>query len=268
MMKAKDYYQAGDVNAAIAAALEEVKQAPADAGRRGFLCELLCFVGDLERADRQLDALANLSPEAAVGVALFRQLIRAEQARQQFYAAGAVPEFLGEPTPALKLYVEASICLRENKTAEAAKLLAQAEEQRPKPAGTCDGQAFDDLRDLDDLTAGFLEVLTSTGKYFWVPMERVELLELRPPTRPRDLLWQRAHLVVRGGPDGEVYLPTLYAGTHADADDKVRLGRYTDWRGGDGTPVRGLGLRTFLVGNDARSILEMKEVTVNDGPTE
>jgi type VI secretion system protein ImpE len=70
-------------------------------------------------------------------------------------------------------------------------------------------------------------------------------------------------LVVRDGPDGEVYLPTLYAGSHADADDRVRLGRVTDWRGGDGLPVRGVGLRTFLVGSEGRPVLELKEIVVH-----
>ena len=79
--------------------------------------------------------------------------------------------------------------------------------------GTCDDQPFDDLRDLDELTASFFEVLTSTGKYFWIPLERVDTVEFRAWERPRDLLWRRAHMVVRGGPDGEVYLPVLYAGS-------------------------------------------------------
>jgi type VI secretion system protein ImpE len=262
-MKARDLYQAGELTQAIAAATDEVKQSPADTARRWFLCELLSFAGDLERVDRQLDTLGHQDPEAMVGVALFRQLVRAEQARQQFYSQGALPELLGEPTPALRQHLEASVCLREGKPADAMRLLARAEELRPKVTGTCDGQPFDDLRDGDDLTASFLEVLTSNGKYYWVPIERVELLELRPPARPRDLLWRRAHLVVRDGPDGEVYLPTLYAGSHAEADDKVRLGRVTDWRGGDGLPVRGLGLRTFLVGNEVRTLLDLKEIVVH-----
>jgi type VI secretion system protein ImpE len=140
-------------------------------------------------------------------------------------------------------------------------MLSQAEGQRVKASGTCNGKAFTDLRDLDDLTAPVFEVLTSTGKYYWIPIERVELIEFRPPQRPRDLLWQRARMVVRGGPDGEVYLPTLYSGTHAEADDALRLGRATEWRGGDGAPVRGLGQRTFLVGDDAYPTLELTEIT-------
>ena len=74
----------------------------------------------------------------------------------------------------IELHLEASICLREGDQAKAAQLLAEAEESRPHPTGTCDGKPFDDLRDLDDLVAPVFEVLTSTGKYYWIPMERVE----------------------------------------------------------------------------------------------
>ena len=262
-MNARQHYDAGNLREAITAATAEVKKAPTDLDCRGFLCELLCFAGDLERADTQLDAMGHQTPEAMVGISLFRQLVRAEKWRHQFFAEGRVPEFLEPPGEVLKLHLEASICLREGKAAEAARLLGQAEEKRPKVSGQCNGRPFADLRDLDDLTAGFFEVLTSTGKYYWIPVERVELIEFRPPARPRDLVWPRAHMIVRGGPDGEVYLPALYAGTHAEADDRLRFGRATDWKGGEGEPVRGLGQRTFLVADEGVTILEMKEITVS-----
>ncbi|MEI7815483.1 MAG: type VI secretion system accessory protein TagJ, partial [Coriobacteriia bacterium] len=73
-------------------------------------------------------------------------------------------------------------------------------------------------------------VLTSTGKYYWIPLEAVELAEFRPPERPRDLLWRPTHMVVTDGPDGEVFLPTIYPLTFANGDDQLRLGRGTDWR--------------------------------------
>ena len=141
-------------------------------------------------------------------------------------------------------------------------LLDDAERLRPKVSGICDGQPFNDLRDIDDLTAPFLEVLTSNGKYYWIPIERVELIEFRAPERPRDLLWRRVHMVVRSGPDGEVFLPTLYAGSATDPDPRIRMGRMTDWHGGDGSPVRGAGQRMFLIGDDGRSILELKQLAI------
>ncbi len=265
-MNAKDHYEAGRLSEAVAAAVEEVKRHPADVNRRGLLAELLCFAGEMERADLQLDAMGHQDPQVMMGIAMFRQLIRAEQARQQFFSEGRLPEFLDKPDDRLQLHLEASIRVREGHDQEAAELLARAEQQRPKVQGASSDQPFDDLRDLDDLTASFFEVLTSTGKYYWIPIERVERIEFRAPVRPRDLLWRRAHMAVRGGPDGEVFLPVLYAGSQNDADDRLRLGRSTDWRGGEGVPVRGVGQRMFLVGDEACGILALETITTDGSP--
>jgi type VI secretion system protein ImpE len=260
-MTASELYQAGQLNEAITAATAEVKKHPTDTDRRGFLFELLCFAGDWERADKQLETMVHQDPATAVGLSLFRQLVRAEVWRQQFYDEGRVPEVLGEPSPVFQLHFQASICLREGNAAEAASLLAQAEDQRPHVRGVCDGQPFDDWRDLDDLTACAFEVLTSTGKYFWIPVERVESIEFHPPQRPQDLLWRRAHMIVAGGPDGEVYLPTIYPATRQAGDERLRLGRGTEWLGDEGQPMRGLGQRMFLIGDQDRSIMQLTEVT-------
>ncbi len=48
-MTAQECYEAGNLSDAVTAALDEVRQAPTDVGRRWFLCELLALAGDLER---------------------------------------------------------------------------------------------------------------------------------------------------------------------------------------------------------------------------
>lgn len=262
-MTPSELYQSGKLAEAVDAALADVKSHPTDTARRGLLCDLLCFTGQWERADKQLDAIGRQDPQVIVALSLLRQLIRAEVARQQFFEEGRVPEVVNEPSATLQKNLEASLCLREGRQAEAAELLTQAEAERPKVSGTCDGRAFDDWRDLDDLTAPIFEVLTSTGKYFWIPVESVEFIEFHAPERPHDLLWRRAHMVVAGGPDGEVYLPSLYPMTFQSEDDQLRLGRGTDWQGDEGEPVRGVGQRMFLVGEDTRSILELQNVEFN-----
>jgi type VI secretion system protein ImpE len=255
-MDGRELYRAGKLGDAIAAMNEEVKKNPLDTARRGFLAELLCAAGNFERADKMLEALGVQEPLAVPTIALFRQCIRAEQARQQLWTDGRVPDLLGDATPVVRLLLEAVVATREGRAADALRLVAEAEEVRPKPKGTCDGKPFDDFRDLDDMTSAVFEVLTSTGKYFWIPVDRVESVEFRAPARPRDLLWRRAHMIVKDGPDGEVYVPAVYAGI-AEADESARLGRSTDWRGGDTSPVRGVGQRTLLVGEEARPILEI-----------
>lgn len=264
-MTPSELYQAGKLSEAIAASNEAVKKHPAELGPRGLLTELLCFAGELEKADKQLDLIVSQDPQSLPGIALFRQLVRGEMARQQFFREGRVPEFLAKPSELLQKSLQASIALREGNQAAASELLAAVEELRPKASGTCDGKAFDDFRDLDDLCAPFLEVLTSTGKYYWVPIESIEFIEFRAPKRPRDLLWRQTLMTVNGGPDGEVYIPCLYADTHTQSDDRVRLGRVTDWAGGENSqPVRGLGLREFLVGDEAMTILQITNLKFNE----
>jgi type VI secretion system protein ImpE len=255
-----EHFQAGRLQEAIDAALAEVKKDPSDVDRRGLLAELLCFAGDWERADKQIDTMGLQDPQAIVGLSLIRQLIRAEVCRKECFQDGRPPELLAEPTPGLKKALEALIALREGDAAQAAVLLAEAEQSRPTVAGACDAQKFSDFRDLDDLTSGVFEVLTSTGKYFWIPIERVQLIEFQPPKRPRDLLWRQAEMTVEDGPYGDVYLPAVYFPFGEQQEDQLRLGRGTDWTGGDGAPTRGRGQRMFLVGEEATSIMQMTSV--------
>jgi type VI secretion system protein ImpE len=264
-MTATDAFKAGKLADAVTAAIDQVRTSPADRGKRMFLAELFCFTGDLERADKQLDVL--FQPDAAdlMVVTLFRQLIRGETARREVFMQGRLPEFIAQPAEGVKLCLEASIRVRENKLTEAAELLAKAEKIRPAVTGTCDGTTFDDMRDLDDLVAPVLEVITANGNYYWVSLDTVELIEFHKPERARDLYWRPAHMIVRDGPDGIVYMPTLYPGSHTAADDAVKLGRRTDWSGGETEPYRGQGLREFLVGDSARSILEINRVEFRKG---
>lgn len=260
-MSPGELYQAGKIHEAVAAALEIVKKKPTDTTARGQLVELLFFTGDLERADRQLDTIGQQDPNAQVGVSLLRQLVRAETARQQFFREGRLPEFLFEPSAALRLHLEASIAVREGRLADAAQKLTEAAAQTPVVRGTCDGQPFEGFRDLDDLCAPFFEVLTSNGKYYWVPFERVEFAEFRAPERPKDLVWRRCNLKVTDGPEGEVYLPALYPQPPANADAQLLLGRGTEWiENGDG-PVRGVGQRIYLAGEQDLPILQIQELT-------
>jgi type VI secretion system protein ImpE len=254
---AGELFRVGKLALAVEAANAEVRRAPADLGARVLLAELLLFAGNLERADVILDAAGQIEPEAAIVMAEFRQLLRADMARRQLRRDGRVPDFLGEPTEAQTAILAASVALRAGDPTGAAARAAEAESVRPRAPGVADGASFDDFRDTDDLCAGFFEVLTTTGKYFWIPTERVETVEFHPPKRPRDLFWRRASMSVRGGPDGDVYIPAIYGNDDPALGEEFRLGRATDWLEEGGGPVRGVGQRVFLMGQDATSIMDM-----------
>ncbi|RIK73080.1 MAG: SciE type virulence protein [Planctomycetota bacterium] len=263
-MSAAELFREGKLNEAVEAAIAAVKQKPTDLDARYTLAQMLCFAGDLERADTHLDAIASQDKDRLIVIGMLRHLTRAEQWRRQFFDEGRVPEVIAEPSPVVRLHLEAALSTRKGDTTQAAELIRQAQEQQTPVAGTCDGRAFADVRDLDDLLGPVCEVLTSNGKYFWIPWERIERIEMRPVETPFDLLWRPTHMEVRGGPDGEVFIPVLYANSHKEPDNALRLGRGTDWRGEEQALVRGIGQRMLLVGEEDKSLLDIGTIEFAD----
>lgn len=259
-------FRAGHLEAAITAANDSVRRAPAVMEHRMLLAELLLFAGRFDRADTVLAAAETIDPSLMLVASEFRHLLRAEIARQQTWNEGRVPEFVGEPTESLSLSLKALTLLREGNEAGAAQAAQQAEAVRPHVGGQHEDASFDDFRDADDICAGFIEVLTVTGRYFWMPTERIEEAIFHPARRPRDLFWRRCSMNVRAGPDGDVYVPAIYAGGPATASspgeadaDTLRLGKSTEWSGE--TLVRGRGQRLFLAGEDGLAIQDLVSLT-------
>jgi type VI secretion system protein ImpE len=259
MTTAGEAFRAGDIEGAVAAATAAVKAAPREGGPRWLLAEMLLFAGEFERADRALDAVIEDTPSPAVME--FRQLLRAEVARRQVLFEGRVPKFQGEdPTPAQKAAARAITLLRAGDAPGAAAAAAEVESLRPRVPGRIGEAAFDDLRDADDIFAAMIEVHTVSGEYMWVPTERLRALSFEEPKRPRDLYWRRCAIELKDGQEGVVYVPAIYAWTAKDMPNPLRLGRGTEWRDDAGL-VRGLGLREFLVGEEARAVTGLADLT-------
>lgn len=259
-------FEAGRLSEAVAAASERVKANPADIRLRSQLAELLCVAGELERAERQFDAIASQDPTTAIRATELRQFVRADLARREVWMQGRMPEFLLPPPPHVELRLQALMHLRAGRMDEAADHIARAETERPEVAGAMNDVPFDDFRDLDDLTGGILEVMTTMGKYFWVPLEHVVDAVVTPPSRPLDAAWCTMELTVRDGTTGQVVVPAIYADLPAGAGVAAaseaqaalyRTGRETEWVEEAPNYVRGQGLRCFLVGEDAVSIRDL-----------
>jgi type VI secretion system protein ImpE len=260
-MNASELYRAGRLADAIDAQIQAVKADPADQAKRVFLFELVVFAGDLDRARRQIDAVHYEEPDLMAAVGLYRSLVDAETARRRLFKEGLQPGFLADPPEHVKLRLEAVNLLRGNRAGEAAACLEKAAELTPAVSGVLNEKPFQSLRDCDDLFAGVLEVL-SQGKYYWLPFEQIDVLTMNAPATPRDLCWVPAHLGIKSGPEGDVFLPALYAGSHESPDDQLKLGRATDWKTDEGAPVLGIGLRTFVLDEDLVTLLEWRQLEV------
>ena len=251
----------GNLRGALQAAVEEVKAAPDDPSHRTFFFELLAFSGDLERADRQLDVVAHQDAKAEPAVQVYRNILYAEGRRRKVLAGEAQPEFLRDEPAYARLHLDALHQLREGNGAAALARLEESAALRPAVGGTVNGEVFRGLRDCDDVIAPFVELIL-VRDYAWLPFENIRELEIAPPERPRDLLWVPVRLVLDDDSQHRAYMPVLYAGSHEHTDDRVRLGRFTDWQELSGGPVRGRGQRMWLAGDDGYPLLEVRTVTL------
>ena len=99
MADADERFQAGDLDGARAALIETIKRAPSDQGARMFLFQLQCVLGEWDKAQSQLRALAQLSPEAQMLAVTSNMAINAERAREAAFAGQGQPALLVGSSP-------------------------------------------------------------------------------------------------------------------------------------------------------------------------
>ncbi|MEO8126603.1 MAG: type VI secretion system accessory protein TagJ [Bryobacteraceae bacterium] len=229
-MTAKQLFQAGQLREAVQALNAEVRDNPTDAQRRTFLFELLCFAGEYDRAEKQLNVLAQSNKQAELGAVLYYSALHAMRTRQELFDKKDFPQTTG------------------------------GDEDY---AGTLNGKPFEWIVDADPRIGPRLE-LFAAGAYIWIPFEHIISIELQAPQRLRDLLWAPA--LVQTGPAfkdkelGEVLIPVIYPSSAKHEDDAVRLGRATAWTQEDGGDPLPLGQKTFLVDGEEFSLLEVRKI--------
>src|SRR4029434_4186163 len=187
-MTAEELLKDGHLSAAVEQLNQEVRSRLTDIQRRTFLFELLCFAGDCQRAERQLDVLGHQSGTADIGVHVCRHILTAEQTRQRLFSEGVQPNFLFPPPSYVHLHLEALHQLYNHQPAEAGPLLDQSQRSQPLLKGLLAGQPFTEWRDGDDLLAPFLEVIVH-NQYVWLPFEQIKSLQITPPQQLCGLLW-------------------------------------------------------------------------------
>jgi type VI secretion system protein ImpE len=261
-VNAKDMISAGFLTNALDEATREVKANPADVRQRTLLFEILCFSGDYTRAERQLDVIAQLDPNAEVGAQIYRNALTAERLRARVRSEGLAPSFILDPPPFTRLHLEAFNRLREGNAEESRALLEQAVDAQKAIGGEVNGQRFAEISDSDPFLGPVLELIIH-DRYVWLPFVQIKRLTVAGPKKLRDLLWIPAELESINGPIGGAFIPVLYCGSSSHADDQVRLGRATDWKDVGTGLVRGYGQRLLLIDEDERPILEAGQITLD-----
>ena len=81
-MNAEQLFRAGKLNEAISALGSLLRDRPDDLKNRTFLFELLCFAGEFERAEKQLNIIEEAGKkesEKASASAILQTLVRADR---------------------------------------------------------------------------------------------------------------------------------------------------------------------------------------------
>jgi type VI secretion system protein ImpE len=235
MENANQLFQAGRLKEAVQALSAELRKNPSDTRRRTFLFELLCFSGEYERAEKQLDVLAEAGPNSEIGALLYRSALQAERTRQDLFQKKEKPF---------------------GRTSSGAESIT----------GTLNGKAFQTITDADPRIGPRLEVFAA-GNYLWLNFEHLASIQIPQPRRLRDLIWTPA--VVRVGPAlkstelGEVLLPVLSPFAWQHSDDAVRLGRMTLWEEGESGEAVPVGQKMLLVDGEEFPLLDIRQLEFN-----
>ncbi len=263
-MTPSELFHEGKLQDAINAQIQLVKDNPTNNELRLLLFEFVAYTGDLERADRQLSALKYDDPPRQALLQTYRLHLKAEQTRRKVFAGDGPPKFLAPAPEHVHLRLEALAHLKQKDIAAAREALVKAEEKVQPFQASVNGKEVDLFRDCDDVLGPVLEVFAH-GEYFWVSIDQIDTLATNAPKFPREILWLPGRLAIWNGPSGDAYLPGLYSGSHLSANPDHQLGRGADWSDPEQGPVRGVGVKTFLAGEEALSIHDLRDLAISHG---
>ncbi len=264
---------AGDLAAAVQAAMAAIRAQPGDARLRAFLFELSCLSGDLDRAERALGVLEGLEKATVVMTVEYAAAIAAERTRRAVFAGDLAPDVFGGARPwtdalAEALRLEASGAAQEAADARARAL--DAAEAEPgeivsaAPGAEPAAARFDWAADADTRLGPVLETVLN-GAYRWIPFQEIAELTVEPPADLKDLVWTVGLLTIREGGQWPVLIPTRYPGSESAGDPALALARKTEFRELAGGHAAGLGQRLIAHGEQDAPILELRRLGFDAG---
>ncbi|MCL5966160.1 MAG: hypothetical protein M1550_02920 [Deltaproteobacteria bacterium] len=263
-MNSMDLIKAGRLGEARAQLVSEVRARPGDGAARTMLFQTLCFLGEWDGAVRHLDAVVAGDAAKDAGAQVYRNLIKAEKEREAVRADGKRPAFFPASPSWLEAYFDAREKLSAGKRKEGLAALEAIAARNAGLAGTLNGKPFKGFQDADPLLFPFIEAFVHDS-YLWIPADAVQEMTVDPPAGILDLIWTRGRVAARGGVHIGCCLPALYPGSFRHPDDRVKMGRMTEWVPDEGGLERGAGQHTFLAGEDGVGLLEIRELII-DGP--
>lgn len=258
---AEQNLKSGDPAAALARLQEDVRARPSDAKLRVFLFQLLCVVGQWERALNQLKVASELEPLALPMAQMYGDAVRCEAIRAQVFDGHKSPMVLGEPDQWLALLIESRLRFGRGETSQSEELRRRAFEEAPASSGDIDARPFEWVADADSRLGPVMEAIIN-GRYYWVPFSRITKVSMEAPVDLRDLVWVPAHFDFDNGGESLALIPTRYPGSESSDDGAIALARKTAWEAIGEDAFRGLGQRLIATDTGETPILDIRTIAV------
>ena len=200
---------------------------PADAKLRVFLFQLLCVLGQWERALNQLKVASELDPLALAMAQIYGDAVRCEAIRTEVFEGKKSPMVLRRARAVAGAADRIPAARRTRRGGDIRRSFAlQAFEEAPTSSGTIDDRPFEWIADADSRLGPVMEAIIN-GRYYWVPFARVSTVTIDAPEDLRDLVWMPAHLQFDNGGESLALIPTRYPGSEASDDGAIALARKT-----------------------------------------
>jgi type VI secretion system protein ImpE len=264
---AEQSLKGGDPVAALAQLQEQVRAKPADPKLRVFLFQLLCVLGQWERALTQLTVASNLDAGALAMAQTYGEAVRCEGIRNEVFDGKKSPMIFGQPDQWLALLIESLLVAGLGEHERSQQLRAMAFEEAPASPGDIDGRPFSWIADADSRLGPVLEAVVN-GRYYWVPFSRLIKIQIEPPEDLRDVVWMPAHLQFENGGESVALIPTRYPGSPAAGDGLIALARKTVWEELAPDTHRGLGQRIITTDADDVPLMEIRTISLTGGVEE
>ena len=258
-MTPQDHLKAGDPAAALLALQDLVRAKPGDAKLRIFLFQLLCVLGDWNRAIRQLKVCGELDPGALQMCQAYREAIICEVYREKVFAGDKAPLVFGEPQEWLAWLIEAQKLLAQGQADAAADLRARAFDAAPATRGNLDGVEFAWIADADMRFGPVLEAVVN-GRYFWLPFNQISAITFDPPTDLRDAVWTAANIKLANEGSVVAFIPTRYPYSGQRGTAGEQLARGTSWVDAGAETFVGTGQRLLSTDSGDVALLDARTI--------
>src|SRR5438105_12596932 len=142
-MEASDFLRQGKLNEALGALQNQIRNDPSNAKLRVFLFQLLCVMGQWERALTQLNTAAGIDPKSLLMKEVCQQLVQCEALRKEIFAGKKLPLVFGQPQEWVGWMIQANQHSAQGHHREAHELRDKALEAAPAVPGHLTASAFE-----------------------------------------------------------------------------------------------------------------------------